>query len=284
MRIPVYTVKLKKHQQSYFFRNAVKYDGTPRSVLPLLRRHLSGSAQEHHVVVLLDSAYCVLGIVTTGIGSLCSVSAHPREVFKPAIAGNAYAIICAHSHPTNNASPSEADRQSHSEIHTAGKALSIPVLDDIIIGESGSYFSFKDESDVVSKRKLTRRRDRNIDKATRRIERGNATYRDVVFVSDRRIAKIPEMLRAEIPIALQSIIQDLEPITQTPSRIWQTTRQRANELYGLCRELLAEIEAGKPLPLGRMFSVLMTPPPEKQKGLSIPELDFIQLPGKGKAP
>jgi DNA repair protein RadC len=53
-------------------------------------------------------------------------------------------IILAHNHPSGNLKPSQADHQLTRKLKEAGKALDIPVLDHLIIGER-DYFSFVDE-------------------------------------------------------------------------------------------------------------------------------------------
>jgi len=70
---------------------------------------------------------------------------HPRECFKPAILSNAASIICGHNHPSGDCQPSREDRALTQRLVEAGKLLGISVLDHVIIGGEGRYFSFADE-------------------------------------------------------------------------------------------------------------------------------------------
>ena len=71
---------------------------------------------------------------------------HMREVFKPAIVSNAYALICGHNHPSGDPQPSQEDRTLTKRLVDAGKLLGIPVVDHVIIGDgTGKAFSFADE-------------------------------------------------------------------------------------------------------------------------------------------
>ena len=126
----------------------------------LLMRYLEGADREHFVVFLLDQKNHVIGINTVSIGSLTAGIVHPREAFKPifadmadmpqdaysrAIRHNAAAVIFGHNHPSGDVQPSREDRAITKRLVDAGKLLGIDVLDHIIIGAEGKYFSFADE-------------------------------------------------------------------------------------------------------------------------------------------
>jgi DNA repair protein RadC len=71
-----------------------------------------------------------------------SPAAYPT---KPAILSNAASLICGHNHPSGDCQPSREDRALTTRLVEAGKLLGIAVLDHIIIGGEGRYFSFADE-------------------------------------------------------------------------------------------------------------------------------------------
>ena len=83
---------------------------------------------------------------TVSMGSLTASIVHPREVFKAAILANTAAIVCGHNHPSGDVQPSREDRAMTKRLVDAGKLLGIEVLDHIIIGREGVYFSFADEN------------------------------------------------------------------------------------------------------------------------------------------
>ena len=58
---------------------------------------------------------------------------HPREVFRPAIEYSAAAIVLAHNHPSNIATPSTQDIEITQQLIQAGKILGINILDHVII-------------------------------------------------------------------------------------------------------------------------------------------------------
>jgi len=71
-----------------------------------------------------------------------SPAAYPT---KSAILSNAASIICGHNHPSTDCQPSREDRAITTRLVEAGKLLGISVLDHVIIGGDGRYFSFADE-------------------------------------------------------------------------------------------------------------------------------------------
>jgi len=114
------------------------------TVSRLLHAYLADADREHFVVILLDQKHGIIGINTVSIGSLTASVVKPREVFKPAILANAASIICGHNHPSGDPGPSQDDRALTHKLVQAGKLLDIDVLDHVIIGAEGRYFSFAD--------------------------------------------------------------------------------------------------------------------------------------------
>ncbi len=68
-----------------------------RVAAKIARSFLGDTDREHFLVLILDQKNRVNGINLVATGSLSGVSFHPREVFKPAILGNAARIIVIHN-------------------------------------------------------------------------------------------------------------------------------------------------------------------------------------------
>lgn len=137
-RIPVYKVKLVKDStQALPFKSI----SGARSAAGLLAGYLAGSDREHLVALMLDVRGHVIGIHTVSIGTISQAVAHPREVFKAAILGNAHSIILGHNHPSGNPEPSPDDIEVTRDLVHAGRLLQIEVLDHIIVGEGKRFVS-----------------------------------------------------------------------------------------------------------------------------------------------
>src|SRR6266849_3817732 len=112
-----------------------------REVVNAFTAHFAPLDREQFVVLLLDGKNQVLGFNVVSIGSLTAALVHAREVFKPAILGNAAAIILVHNHPSGDPEPSAEDEAITARLRQAGELLGIRVLDHVVIGDDGRYVS-----------------------------------------------------------------------------------------------------------------------------------------------
>ncbi len=79
------------------------------------------------------------------IGTINSSVTHIREVFKEAYKVSASYIVCLHNHPSNDVTPSQADKEFTNALFETGKIQGIPVIDHIIVGDN-KYYSFYENS------------------------------------------------------------------------------------------------------------------------------------------
>jgi DNA repair protein RadC len=100
-------------------------------------------------IAILDSAHRLIRARTVTVGTLNLALVHPRDVFREAIVENAAAIVLIHNHPSGDPAPSEEDHRLTRQLVSAGQALSIPVLDHLILGHD-RYFSFADSRRLKS--------------------------------------------------------------------------------------------------------------------------------------
>jgi DNA repair protein RadC len=114
-------------------------------VVGLLRAFLADDPRERFAVVYLDGRHRAIAVhdATTGTAGSCPV--HPREVFGPAVALSATAIVVAHNHPSGDPTPSAEDRAVTERLRAAGELLGIELLDHVVIGDE-RYFSFAEEA------------------------------------------------------------------------------------------------------------------------------------------
>jgi DNA repair protein RadC len=141
--LPIYRVVLVKEGKLPTYESRIR---SSASAYTVLQDDLDGVDREHFVVMLLGQKNQVIGLHTVSIGSLTASIVHPRECFTPAILCNAASIICGHNHPSGDCQPSREDRALTQRLVEAGKLLGISVLDHILIGGEGRYFSFADEN------------------------------------------------------------------------------------------------------------------------------------------
>jgi DNA repair protein RadC len=112
-------------------------------VVALVREELRLREQECLAAVFLDARNQVLRMRILTVGTLTGSPAHPREVFKEALAQGCASVILCHTHPSGDPTPSRDDVALTGRMVKAGEVMGIPVLDHIIIG-GGRYVSLKE--------------------------------------------------------------------------------------------------------------------------------------------
>lgn len=115
----------------------------PNRVGAMLAPLLEHEAQECFGLLTLDAKHRVTGWRIISRGTLTSSLVHPREVFRPAIALGAAAVIVTHNHPSGDPEPSVEDVHVTARLCDAGRLLGIPVLDHVIIGAAGRWTSLR---------------------------------------------------------------------------------------------------------------------------------------------
>jgi len=141
-RVQVVRVEMVKERSAAITINKVS---NPQDAAGILTDFLVGADREHFVVMCLDTKNKVNAINVVSVGVLNSTMVHPREVFKPAILSNAASVIVGHNHPSGDPTPSRDDVEIVRRLVEAGKILGIEVLDSLVLGDNGTFVSFKKE-------------------------------------------------------------------------------------------------------------------------------------------
>jgi DNA repair protein RadC len=116
----------------------------PGDVYLRLGPRLRDLGQEEFHALLLDTRHRVLREALVTRGTLDASLITPREVFRLAVLEGAAAVILVHNHPSGDPTPSPDDRAVTRQIAEAGRALGIPVLDHVILGD-GRFASLAEE-------------------------------------------------------------------------------------------------------------------------------------------
>ena len=117
---------------------------SPRMVAGLLRPVLESEPVEVLGVLCVTTKHRPLAWHELSRGTLDSALVHPREVFKIAFLANAAAVVIAHNHPSGDPDPSADDVSLTDHLSQAGKLLGVELIDHIIIGHDGRYYSFRE--------------------------------------------------------------------------------------------------------------------------------------------
>ena len=104
---------------------------------------------ESFYAVYLNRSLKIKGFMKIGQGGLTNTVADPRLVLIGALESLSTDIIIAHNHPSGNPSPSTEDRNLTKRMKAACDLLDIGLLDHIIIGGNGKYYSFRDNGEMI---------------------------------------------------------------------------------------------------------------------------------------
>ena len=139
------TIRLKPHQKIHIQSSSDIF----HLLQPILRRSSKLDRDREHLWVLcLDQSHTVRHLELTGLGTLRSVLIDPVEVFSLALLKRAAAIALVHNHPSGRLIPSRADRLATERLREGSRFLNIPLLDHLIISETG-FYSFADQGEFT---------------------------------------------------------------------------------------------------------------------------------------
>ena len=108
---------------------------SPEKVFKFMRSKIKDYKKERLYVISLNTRSWTVAEVS--VGTLDSISTHPREAFIEAIKNNASSVIFVHNHPSGNPEPSQEDIKLTKQFVEAGELLGIEVLDHLIITKQG---------------------------------------------------------------------------------------------------------------------------------------------------
>lgn len=89
--------------------------------------------KEHFVALYLNARNELIHRELISVGTVNASIVHPREVFAPALAHNATAVIVAHNHPSGSPEPSSEDREVTCRLTEAGKLMGVALITHLVL-------------------------------------------------------------------------------------------------------------------------------------------------------
>lgn len=117
---------------------------TSKDVFDIMKPIMIDLPHEEFWLLVLNRANMVIKKEMISRGGVAGTVVDTKIIFKSAVENYASSIIICHNHPSGNLKPSEADIKITKNIKDAGKLMEIPLLDHLVITESG-FYSFADE-------------------------------------------------------------------------------------------------------------------------------------------
>lgn len=138
--VPFVKMAMVKEKEVPYEREEI---GSPEKVAAFAKKILAGADREYLLVISIDSANKPTAVEIVSVGTINTVLAEPREIFKHAILANAHRIIMVHNHTSGRCVPSNEDIRVTKRVEEVGELLGIALQDHIIIGDG--YLSFMEK-------------------------------------------------------------------------------------------------------------------------------------------
>lgn len=118
--------------------------GSSKDAYEILAASITDIPHEEFWILLLNRQNHLIKKHFVSSGGMSGTVADQRLIFKKALEESASGIILAHNHPSGSCKPSRDDISLTKKLKEAGKIMDIPILDHIIVTDTG-YYSFADE-------------------------------------------------------------------------------------------------------------------------------------------
>ena len=118
-------------------------------VLEYLRYDMESRDKEIFKLLHLNNDNQVLAVEDISRGSVAGAFVHPREVMERAIILRSTSMVFVHNHPTGSIEPSEDDQRLTRRLVHVAYLAEMKVMDHIILGHGGDYFSFRDKGLIM---------------------------------------------------------------------------------------------------------------------------------------
>jgi DNA repair protein RadC len=124
----------------------------PRTAAATLAPLLANETVEVFAVACLSTRHRLLAWHVLSRGTRSSTSVSLPDVFVPAcLTPGTTALLVVHNHPSGDPTPSPDDARLTLRLAQAADILDMPLLDHLIVGDAGRYFSFRESGTLTTR-------------------------------------------------------------------------------------------------------------------------------------
>jgi DNA repair protein RadC len=121
----------------------------PRTAASTLAPLVGGQPVEVFGVACLSTRHRLLAWHVLSRGTRTSAPVSTADVFVPAlVTPGATGLIVVHNHPSGDPQPSANDARLTQRLCAAADILDVSLLDHLIVGEDGRYYSFRERGEL----------------------------------------------------------------------------------------------------------------------------------------
>jgi hypothetical protein len=139
------TYRTLRDDQGHIVRLPTLALSDPRVAAQTLAPLLASETVEVFAVACLSTKHRLLAWHVLSRGTRSSTSISIPDVFVPAcLTPGTTALLVVHNHPSGNPAPSPDDARLTLRLAHAADVLDMPLLDHLIVGDGGRYYSFRE--------------------------------------------------------------------------------------------------------------------------------------------
>ena len=110
--------------------------------------------EEHSYMLSINTSKKLTGVFEISHGTTDESFLYPKEIYTRALLAGAAGIYIIHSHPEEPPNPTPSDIQITNLLISMGNQLRVMLMDHIIIGQGGSYYSMYESGDIEYAKKV----------------------------------------------------------------------------------------------------------------------------------
>jgi DNA repair protein RadC len=115
-----------------------------KDIVEYFRALCEGADREAVYALYLDAKNKIIMNTKVSEGTLTQSVVYPREIMKTGIKCGALSVVLVHNHPSGDPAPSASDKRITKRLLFSLKEMDMTLLDHLVVGAGGSYFSFYD--------------------------------------------------------------------------------------------------------------------------------------------
>ena len=141
-----------RDDQGHAVRLPTKALSDPQIAAVTLAPLLASETVEVFAVACLSTRHQLLAWHVLSRGTRSSTSISLPDVFVPAcLTPGTTALLVVHNHPSGDPTPSPDDARLTLRLAQAADILDMPLLDHLIVGDAGRYFSFRENGTFTTR-------------------------------------------------------------------------------------------------------------------------------------
>ena len=143
MKAPLVKLQLVREAQFSYLRMTCA-----REIAHVVGEITAGNFDESFYAVALDAKNRIVHVYPSAKGTNSNVVVNIGDLFRAALIAGASGIATVHNHPSGDPSPSVEGRQLTVRVKQASDLLGVRYVDNIVVGENGSYWSASEKGEM----------------------------------------------------------------------------------------------------------------------------------------